>query len=147
MEVNMYKFSAIKNMNDFFPGSKIANLQLFSEYNEVKIQGILKTLFGEPLYETGDYEDAYCYFIEAKDEKNSSKRFNVYQGCSGCAIGASGSYSELKEVIDQFIDLLKNTNPSDFLYEGVYMDADVKIRQGIKNGEIIYEEMDLDDDV
>ena len=65
----MYKFSAIKNMNDFFPGSKIANLQLFSEYNEVKIQGILKTLFGDPLYETEDYEDAYCYFIEAKDEK------------------------------------------------------------------------------
>ena len=147
MEVNMYKFSAIKNMNDYFPGSKIADLQLFSEYNEVKVQGILKTLFGEPLYETEDYEDAYCYFIEAKDEKNESIRFNVYQGPSGCAIGASGSYRELKEVMDQFVDLLKNTKPSDFLYEGVYMDAYVKVRQGIQNGEIIYEEVELDDDI
>jgi len=145
----MYKFISLKDNNSFIPGSKIANLQLFSEHNEVKIQGILRTLFGEPLFESDNYEDAYCYMIEAIDSENSndlSLHFYVYQGSSGCAIGGLSLSTQMKEAINQFKELLKNTEPSDFMYEGYYMDAFVKIRQGIQNGEIIYEKLDIDEE-
>ena len=145
----MYKFTSLKDENSFIPGSKIANIQLFSEHNEVKIQGILRTLFGEPLFESDNYEDAYCYMIEATDADNASDlclHFYVYQGCSGCAIGALSSNSQMKDAIKQFEELLKMTEPSDFMYEGYYINGFVKVRHGIQKGEIIYEEISLDDE-
>lgn len=55
----MYSFSAQKNETELFGSGQIENLALFFEYNEVQIQGRMRALFGEPLYETGNYEDAY----------------------------------------------------------------------------------------
>lgn len=142
----MYQFTALKDMKDYYPGQKIMNLKLFSEYNEVKIQGILRTLFGEPLYETDNYEDAYVYMIRADDMSGKSVLFCVYQGSSGCAIGSIDTGSGIVEVLEKFTELVKNTKPSDFMYEGNYWDAYTKVRQGIQNGQIVYEEICMDED-
>ena len=139
----MYQFTALKDIKDYYPGQKIMNLQLFTEYNEVKIQGILRTLFGEPLYETDNYEDAYCYMIKADDMSGKSVLFSVYQGSSGCAIGSVNNVIDMFEAIDEFKELVRKTKPLDFVYEGIYRDSSAKIRQGIQNGQIIYEEKDL----
>lgn len=143
----MYQFTSVENENDLFNSSKIEDLQLFNEHNEVQIQGILKTLFGEPLYETYNYEDAYSYVINATDSSsNSSLQFVVYQGSSGCAIGGQCRSVELNKAINELKKLMQSTKPSDFIYEGYYMDAYMKIKCGISNGNIIYEEIALDDD-
>jgi hypothetical protein len=142
----MYRFTSIKN-EALFGSSKIAGIQLFSEHNEVLIQGILRTLFGEPLYETNNYENAYCYVISATEESsNTSLLFTVYQGSSGSAIGGQSMNVELSKAITEFNQLMKATKPADFAYEGYYMDACMKIRCGIRNGNIIYEEIGLDED-
>lgn len=141
----MYQFTSVKN-GKLISGSKITNLQLFSEHNEVLIQGILRRLFGKPLYETNNYEDAYCYVIKATDSSNSSLLFEIYQGSGGCAIGGLGINLELNKAIAEFKQLLQTTEPEDFCYEGYYMDAYVKIRCGIKNGKIFYEEIALEEE-
>jgi hypothetical protein len=141
----MYQFTSIKQ-EDLFNSSKIADLQLFSEFNEVQIQGILQRLFGKPFYETSNYENAYSYMIKATDSSDSSLLFEVYQGSSGCAIGGQGIDSEMNKAITEFKQLLLTTKPEDFYYEGYYMDAHVKIICGIDNGKIIYEEIALEED-
>ncbi len=142
----MYSFSAQKDETELFGSSQIENLVLFSEYNEVQIQGRMKALFGEPLYETENYEDAYTYVIRATDSEGAHICFTVYQGGSGSAIGAKSNSKQLQDALRDFKQLLKDTAPADFLYEGVYMDAYVKIKQGIQNGIPFFEETEIEED-
>jgi hypothetical protein len=142
----MYQFISVRNEEDFWESSKIEYFELFSEHNDVVIQGILWALFGEPLYQTNNYENAYRYVIKATDSYNSSLMFEVYQGSSGCAIGGQCMSVEFNKAITEFKQLLQSTKPADFSYEGYYMDACMKIRCGIHDGRIIFEEDALDDD-
>lgn len=142
----MYQFTAEKDESELFGSSRIADLQLFHEHNEVQIQGRLRALFGEPLYETENLEDAYVYVIKATDASGTSLQFSVYQGGSGCGIGGRGMSAQMQEAIEEFKQLLLSAKPVDFLYEGYYVDAYVKIRQGIQEGQILFEEIELDDD-
>ncbi len=142
----MYSFSAIKNESELYGSSQVENLLLFSEYNEIQIQGRMKALFGEPLYETKNLEDAYAYVIQAMDESGAQVYFSVYQGGTGAAIGAKSRSEQLQEAVEAFKQVLCATQPVDFLYEGYYMDACVKVTQGIQSGQFTYEEEDLDDE-
>ena len=142
----MYSFSVQKNETELFGSSKVDNLVLFSEYNEVQIQGRMKALFGEPLYETENYEDAYTYVIRATDSEGAHIYFSVYLGGSGSAIGAKSNSKQLQDALRDFKQLLKDTAPADFLYEGYYMDAYVKIKQGIQNGIPFFEETEIEED-
>lgn len=144
----MYQFKSIKNENLICGTSRITNLYLFPEYNEVQIMGRLKTLFGEPVYETNNYENAYLYVIEAVDSISVDYPlyFTVYQGPSGCAVGASINCEEIRNAIGQFKELLLKTKPSDFMYEGYYMDDYMRIKSGICDGKFIFEEEALDED-
>jgi len=142
----MYSFSAQKDETELLGSSKIDNLELFSEYNEVQIQGRMKALFGEALYETENYEDAYAYVIQATDSGGTKIYFIVYQGGSGCAIGAKSHSKQLQDALKEFKQLLRDTAPVDFLYEGYYLDAYVKIKQGIQGGVPFFEETEMEDD-
>ena len=142
----MYSFSAQKDETELLGSSKIDNLELFSEYNEVQIQGRMKALFGEPLYETENFEDAYTYVIRATASEGTNIYFTVYQGGSGSAIGAKSNSKQLQDALRDFKQLLKDTVPADFLYEGYYMDAYVKIKQGIQNGIPFFEETEIEED-
>ncbi len=142
----MYKFTALRGENDYVGGSKLANLQLFDEFNESQIQGRLRALFGEPLFESEDLENAYEYAIKAEDEAGNELNFSVYQGPSGCAVGGYSNSTEMRKAIEELKELLQSTKPAEFLYEGYYMDAGVKVTQGFQNGKVIYEEIELDED-
>lgn len=142
----MYSFSVQKNETELFGSSKVENLVLFSEHNEVQIQGRMKALFGEPLYETENYEDAYTYVIQATDSEGTHIYFTVYQGGSGTAIGAKSNREQLQDALEDFKRLLRDTSPVDFLYEGYYMDAYVKIKRGIQNGIPFFEETEIEED-
>jgi len=142
----MYSFSAQKDETELFGSSKIENLELFSDYNEVQIQGRMKALFGEPLYETENYEDAYTYVIQATDSGGENVYFTVYQGGSGPAIGVKSISHRLQDALKEFKQLLKETAPVDFLYEGIYMDACVRIRQGIQDSIPFFEETEMEED-
>ena len=149
----MYLFTSIEPakeleaVKELEHSGKISQLKLFPEYNEVKVYGILRNLFGEPLYETEDYENAYEYVIRATDEfRNITLYFSVFQGPSGCAIGAGERTMDMIQAVTEFMQLLKSIKPIDYMYEGTYMDAFVRIKFGIQNGQVIYEECDLEEE-
>ncbi len=145
-DIKMYKFTALRGENNHIGGSKLASLWLFNEFNEAQIQGRLRALFGEPLFETEDLENAYEYAIKAEDEAGDEFSFCVYQGSSGCAVGGYSNSAKMQQAIEELKELLLATEPTEFLYEGYYMDGGVKVRQGFQNGEVIYEEIELDED-
>ena len=49
--------------------------------------GRLRALFGEPNYETQNFEDAYSYILFVESESSEKIYLEVYEGSSGPAIG------------------------------------------------------------
>ena len=135
----MWKFEALRDKN-CSGNSKLMNLWLFPEHNDVLIYGALQALFGEPVYTTENFEDAYSYSLVAKNEDGKEICFEVYQGSSGCAVGGSAMSELLVSSVEELKRLLTETTPKDYVYEGYYMDADMKIRCGIQNGHPFFEE-------
>ena len=135
----MWRFEAVKD-NGFSGCSKLMSLCLFPEHNDVLIYGALQTLFGEPAYITENFEDVYSYSLVAKNEEGKEICFEVYQGSSGCAVGGSSMSELLASCVEELKRLLTETTPKDYVYEGNYMDAGMKIRCGIQNGQPFFEE-------
>lgn len=113
-----------------------------SKYEEqcAVIQGKLLTLFGEPLYESADYEYAYDYAIKATDGSGSTWYLSVYQGYYGPAIGTYSTGDEMPEIVYVLYNEIMAASPSDFQYDGFYTETPSKIRAGVANGKAYYSE-------
>ena len=86
-----YTFTA-ENTPDNLPGGGqicliIENFDKDYMTNNALVYGKLKTLFGEPLYETEDNENLYSYCIRATSENGDIVYLDVYSGPTGPAIG------------------------------------------------------------
>lgn len=125
----VYHFSA-EDKWDLIPGSsKIANIP----EDSILAYGKLRSLFGEPVYETKNMEDQYLYSLRGQDEKGQEVFIYVYSGPSGPAIGGLNDRDSL-EAAEQLIELIKNAAPADYDYTGYYTDFFLKIHEGIKDG-------------
>lgn len=123
-------------------GSKLRNIADCGGIWDAKVYGQLKTLFGEPVYETEDLEQQYEYCIEAKDDKGICRYLRAYSGPSGPAIG--GEQGELdQKAADQLAELILSSEPSDYQYEGIYCDGPCRVRMGVLKGTAYYEENEL----
>ena len=142
----MYQFIALDHTDQLECFHTLEHLELFTEYNDVKLQGILRKLYGVPLHESKDYQSAYSYIILATNEGFESFVFEIYQGSNGCVIRGTKRSDKMKQAIMEFKDLLLQTDPSDFIYHGYESDSYVKIRCGIEEGNIFYEESIMDED-
>lgn len=131
----LFGTSKICNIIDGFP----------RDYMEqtVLVYGRLKGLFGEPAYETLNYEDQYSYYIFATAEDGKEIFLNIYSGPSGPAIGGQQD-KESAAAADQLVQIILQTEPVDYDYVGYYLDGPVKIHQGVKNGVSFMEEEELD---
>lgn len=88
----MYTFRSINDGKQMIGTSRYSDFNVFEEHNDIKVQGILKTLFGEAFYQTSNFEDAYAYIIEAIDELNVKCFFTVYHGRQGAQLVVSIAY-------------------------------------------------------
>ena len=105
----------------------------------VLVYGKLKTLFGEPLYETASLEEHFYYCISAQGESGNEICIYAYSGSSGPAVGGFHDEESIKAA-NQLVELVQKTKPTDYDYVGYYLDTNSKISQGIKNGVPYYEE-------
>lgn len=143
----MYTFRSINDEKIMIGTSKYSDFNVFEEHNDIKVQGILKTLFGEAFYQTPNFENAYAYIIEAIDEHNEKYFFTVYHGSTGCAIGCKhSSSSQIHNVILELKELVKSTKPTEYLSTYYYLDSAVKIECGIEDGKIIWNEIYLEEE-
>ena len=115
---------------------KLLNLDLES----VIAYGRLRALFGEPNYETQNFEDAYSYILFVESESSEKIYLEVYEGSSGPAIGGLNNAESLQaaETLKKLIE--ESEEVADYQYEGYYQDLDLKISMGIKNGVPYYNE-------
>ena len=110
--------------------SNLTNLDL----EPVIAYGRLRALFGEPNYETQNFEDAYSYILFVEPESSEKIYLEVYEGSSGPAIGGLNNAESLQaaETLKKLIE--ESEEVADYQYEGYYLDLDSKITMGIKNG-------------
>ena len=116
--------------------SNLTNLDL----EPVIAYGRLRALFGEPNYETQNFEDAYSYILFVEPESSEKIYLEVYEGSSGPAIGGLNNAESLQaaETLKKLIE--ESEEVADYQYEGYYQDLDLKISMGIKNGVPYYNE-------
>lgn len=102
--------------------------------------GRLRALFGEPNYETQNFEDAYSYILFVESESSEKIYLEVYEGSSGPAIGGLNNAESLQaaETLKKLIE--ESEEVADYQYEGYYLDLDSKITMGIKDGVPYYNE-------
>lgn len=110
--------------------SNLTNLDL----EPVIAYGRLRALFGEPNYETQNFEDAYSYILFVEPESSEKIYLEVYEGSSGPAIGGLNNAESLQaaETLKKLIE--ESEEVADYQYEGYYLDLDSKITMGIKDG-------------
>lgn len=117
-------------------GGKLLNLDL----EPVIAYGRLRALFGEPNYETQNFEDAYAYILFIEPESSEKIYLEVYEGSSGPAIGGlnNGESLQAAKTLKKLIE--ESEEVADYQYEGYYLDLDSKINMGIKDGVPYYTE-------
>lgn len=141
-----YTFKAV-DQDDFLNGtSKIYDLvDGFDDYENkcARIYGNLRTLFGEPLYETEDMENLYSYSIAATSDAGDTVYLSAYSGPSGPAIGGMSGKESL-QAAQALAEYIRCALPSDYECKSYYLDGPCVIRMGVKNGTPFCEEAELE---
>ena len=115
-----------------------------SDYMEqtTLVYGRLRSLFGEPSYETNDLENQYCYYITATSEDGTERLIYAYSASSGPAVG--GKHDEMSaEAAKQLVQYILQAEPADYDYEGYYLDGPSKVHMWVEDGVPYVEEEEL----
>ncbi len=99
--------------------------------------GQVKTLFGEPDYITKDNENMFSCMVSATDKEGNVIYLDIYYGPSGPAIGGDDD-EESAKAATELSNLIIQAEPTDYDWEGYYIDIPVKINMGVKNGQPYY---------
>lgn len=110
---------------------------------QVLVLGKLMTLFGEPLYLTQNVEKQYEYSIKVTSKTGENIWLTVYSEATGPSIGGRMD-KKSKEAADALAEYICNAKPSDYHYEGYYMDGPCRVCEGVKDGVPYRMEKELD---
>lgn len=138
-----YTFTAQSSM-EYPPDSSLV-CWLIEEFDEnygnncALIYGKLKTLFGEPVYETEDNENLYSYCILATSKDGDTVYLDVYEGPSGPAIGGMHDEETLKAA-QALTSYIWQAEASDYECTSYYPDTLSAVTMGVRDGIPYYEE-------
>lgn len=128
---------------DNMPGSsKIYDLvDGYEDYGNqcALVYGKLRTLFGEPLYETEDDENLYAYCIRAISEDGSVIYLEAYNGPTGPAIGGEQNEAALSAA-EALANYIWQAQPSDYSCKSYYADTASVIEMGVQDGKPYFRE-------
>ncbi len=119
--------------------------KIYKGISLARLRGSLLALFGPPAEESSDADCAYDYFLEASINKKTLWELHVYEGPSGFVIANKNpGHPESLLIAEKLIELLEQTQPSDFETELDALDYQCTIRYGCKDGNCYYEEIPID---
>lgn len=104
--------------------------------------GKVRRLFGENDSFSDDWECMYTYLITAEDENGNKLYFEIYHGSGGSSISTpySGELPpDYKQAKSELLELIENTIPADYVWEGCYYDIPVNIKYTVKDGKAYVE--------
>lgn len=126
------KYTNIKDSKSLIGTSGIMNVS--TDLEEIAAyRGKLITLFGDPLYETDQNDEAFSYLFEASDQANHKWLLTAYQGPSGFAIGGNPGKKDSKAAAVAFVEYLNTMAPADFERSLTYRDDNTNIKYGCKD--------------
>lgn len=135
----MFEFNLEKSAEIIRAGS---SLICHVSEDPVLYYGKLQSLFGKPTYETEDLENQFNYCFTAKDEEDNKVIIYAYCGSSGPAIGGCHDAKSI-EAAKQLEEMIHNASIVDYEYTGYYMDGQMKVNTGIKDGLPYIEETEM----
>lgn len=109
--------------------------------------GKLQARFGQPIYETQNYENMYRYAICAEPEEGEKIYLYAYNGPTGPAIGGYRDDKRSEDAAKALADYIKEADPADFEAEAYYMDGMCKVIIGVKEGKPYISGAMLDPDI
>ncbi|MBY0217871.1 hypothetical protein H7K30_14970 [Paenibacillus illinoisensis] len=136
----MYRFIASNKNTSMDNSSNILSPEIRYAEELALFRGSLLTLFGEPDYKSSNVENAFEYYITAKDEVGNSYEFTVYQGSSGLGIEGKENDDSVLQAALYFVRYVKDAVPADFNENLIYEDTGNTIEYGCKNGVCYYTE-------
>lgn len=148
MESKAYQFTA-ESSRDKMPllSSKICGIidgfPVDYAQQVTLVLGKLKGLFGQPLYETENFEEQYSYCVRAQSEDGETVYLEAYSGSSGPSIGGDQSAAS-HAAAAALVEYIRQAAPADYDYVGYYMDGPSTVRMGVKEGVPYYEEGPLE---
>lgn len=126
------KYTIIKDSKSLIGTSQIMNVS--TDADEIATyRGKLITLFGAPLHETIQDDNAFTYLFEASDHANHKWLFTAYQGPSGFAIGGNPRQKDSKAAAVAFVEDLNTMAPADFERSLTNRDDKTNITYGCKD--------------
>lgn len=124
-------YKIVQGNNSLIGASQIMNVSTNAD-EIAAYRGKLITLFGAPLYETDQDEQAFTYLFEASDHANHKWLFTAYQGPSGFAIGGNPAQKDSKAAAVAFVEDLNQLAPADFERILFNQDSNSNIAYGCK---------------
>lgn len=141
-----YTFESIEDTEKLSLSSNICNLiEGYVDYgnNFSLVCGKIKSLFGQPVYETENMENLFSYCILATSEDGEAVYLNIYCAGTGPAIGGENNEAS-KKAAEALMDHILQAEPFDYARKAYYMDGPTVVEYGIKGGVPYYQEAELE---
>jgi len=134
----IYTYKKSRSLSLISGTSLILNLEFRNNKKTAKIRGQLQTLFGDPLYEEPNPDNAYCYVIIMENEQGVRYNLTVCLSKFGTSIGGNKNIEGIEDAVQELKQYIEKAAPSDYEYRGTYSDGSSVI-MGVKDEEPYYD--------
>jgi len=133
----IYTYKKSRSLSLISGTSLILNLEFRNNKKTAKIRGQLQTLFGDPLYEEPNPDNAYCYVIIMENEQGVRYNLTVCLSKFGTSIGGNKNIEGIEDAVQELKQYIEKAAPSDYEYRGTYSNGSSVI-MGVKDEEPYY---------
>lgn len=137
---SLYTYKKLKNTDLLIGTSHMLSTSLPDGTGTAQFRGALITLFGAPILQSQNAEQAYDYIIQAQDDNGHQWILTAYEGPSGPAIGGDSTDRTIYPVAKDLLQKIESTQPSSFEEKVYYEDFGNTIVYGCTQNKCYYSE-------
>lgn len=137
---SLYTYKKVKNTDLLIGTSHMLSTSLHDGTGTAQFRGALITLFGAPILQSQNAEEAYDYMIQAQDASGHQWILTAYEGPSGPAIGGDSTDHTIYPVAKDLLQKIESTPPSAFEEKVYYEDFGNTIVYGCTQNKCYYSE-------
>ena len=148
-EVNMnFKFESLQD-NNLIQGSSFfmdfGDSEVMTTEETAILEGKLRTVFGEPWYQSENAENSISYIIKATDSDGKSVILEVYN-VGMFHIGAPDQDDFARQAAEALIAYVNTAEPCDYERTIYYLDYFVQMDISVKNGVATVEQSEISEE-
>lgn len=121
------------------------NQEVMTTEETAILEGKLRAVFGEPWYQSENFENSISYIIKATNTDGKSVIFEVYN-VGMFHVGASEQDSFTKTAAEALFAYVNAAEPCDYERTIYYLDFNLQVDISVKNGVATVEESEISDE-